>query len=192
MRGNLSPDSLETSHSSDPNSHGTLSGWSHTIDLSTSTSRSQHITPFMALELLLSPNAKRRPRHDVESFFWIVWWILKSRTAEAKDQEDLIAWSHGTAREIYLTKSRFIMQPAYTSSQVDDPLYNLLETLNRAVRLGYYALRWDPEADAADRHINHARFLAQIQETLANTPGKWIVNLYDSHIPLSELISWIP
>ena len=62
--------------------------------------------PFLAFDLLTSEPPPHEYRHDLESFFWCLWWIAISynRGVHRKRMFELQGWHEGTWKHIQMIK----------------------------------------------------------------------------------------
>lgn len=100
-------------------------------------------TPFLALELLKDEPTPLRYRHDLESFFWVLWWIAVycefislvpvyrkgylhvsiDDQGARNDRRPFEQWHHGTWENMLDKKAGFLQRPPMQTVPLISPQF---------------------------------------------------------------------
>lgn len=148
--------------------------------------------PFLAIERLSLQPPPHMYRHDLESFFWVLWWIVVHfKGGKDNGTTYLNNWHDGPWETVQLAKRGFLAKAAHahpvtetfakppiTRSALPEkisprdfapsPIHSCLDQMGQAIRLGYHALKWIPEADyeTAGGHITFDIFKGIIEDAM--------------------------
>ena len=97
--------------------------------------------PFRAIDLCAGdPLPRSLYRHDLESFFWTLLWILLYKSVHSTDKV-IAAWSAGPWDDIWTYKLGFLMRPLGRGLAEDIPLRKAwIIPLWKVLRDGYGAI----------------------------------------------------
>ena len=97
--------------------------------------------PFRAIDLCTrDPLPRSMYRHDLESFFWTLLWILLYKSGHSTDKV-FAAWSAGPWDDIWTYKLGFLMRPLGRGLAEDIPLRKAwIIPLWKVLRDGYGAI----------------------------------------------------
>ncbi|KAF8326004.1 uncharacterized protein EI90DRAFT_1979274 [Cantharellus anzutake] len=112
--------------------------------------------PFLSMDLLTTtgPPPPRLYRHDLESFFYILGWMLcrYDASGECKLQHQFAVWHRGPLDDIISAKWRFMRVPSHIPSERSSPsLQKWLRNLCRIFNTGYQ----EKDRDLQNPLFNH-------------------------------------
>ncbi|RDB14846.1 hypothetical protein Hypma_016375 [Hypsizygus marmoreus] len=85
-----------------------------TLDDKEATDRTGTV-PFMALDLLCDQyyegKIRRRYRHDLEAFVWVLFWVIFSNTGTQEHRDLLERWNTSLYQQCYESKASFLFSP---------------------------------------------------------------------------------
>ncbi|KAF8339794.1 uncharacterized protein EI90DRAFT_3037774 [Cantharellus anzutake] len=98
--------------------------------------------PFLSMDLLTAagPPPPRLYRHDLESFFYILGWMLcrYDASGERKPVHQFAAWHRGPLDDIISAKRRLMRMPSHVPSEISSPsLQKWFRNLCRSFNDGY-------------------------------------------------------
>lgn len=127
--------------------------------------------PFLSVDLLADPPPRYHMyRHDLESFFFVLGWILVRFDEEGTEVEPdrLVEWYTGKRTEMKLGKTGFLGWPTGSSVRRFPPLQAWLWKLGRLFHEGYskrYIMRDDETFDdgTLGGFVTYDKFLEILQ-----------------------------